>query len=111
MQVKMLDHIAIYMNDRDGATDWLTTNLGFHVVDHTERYTLVGAGGRLGKLTLFDAPQGTTPSPGEISRITFRVADTEAAAAKLPTGAGADTPDGGVALKGAEEAPLALGGG
>ena len=46
-------------------------------MDHTERYTLVGAGGRLGKLTLFDAPQGTTPSPGEIERITIRVADPE----------------------------------
>jgi catechol 2,3-dioxygenase-like lactoylglutathione lyase family enzyme len=108
MQVKMLDHIAIYMNDRDGAADWLTTNLGFHVVDHTERYTLVGAGGRLGKLTLFDAPQGTTPSPGEISRITFRVADTEAAAAKLPTGAGAEPLDGGYAFTGPEGLPLAL---
>src|ERR687889_2632606 len=111
MNVQRLDHIALYMGDRDAAAEFLTTHLGFHVVDHTDRYTLVGAGSRLGKLTLFDAPQGTTPSPGEIARITFRVADTEAAAAKLPTGAGADTPDGGVALKGAEEAPLALGGG
>ena len=84
MQVKMLDHIALYMKDRDAAARFLTTHLGFHVVDHTERYTLVGAGGRLGKLTLFDAPQGTTPSPGEISRITIRVADPETAAADLP---------------------------
>src|SRR5215211_4101813 len=77
MQVKMLDHIALYMNDRDEAARFLTTHLGFHVVDHTERYTLVGAGGRLGKLTLFDAPQGTRLSPGEISRVTIRVADPE----------------------------------
>ena len=108
MQVKMLDHIAIYMNDRDEAADWLTTNLGLHVVDHTERYTLVGAGGRLGKLTLFDAPQGTTPSAGEISRITFRVADTEAAAAELPAGAEAEPLDGGYAFTGPEGLPLAL---
>ncbi len=108
MQVRILDHIAIYMNDRDEAADWLTTNLGFHVVDHTERYTLVGAGGRLGKLTLFDAPQGTTPSPGEISRITIRVADAEAAAAELPTEAGAESLDGGYAFTGPEGLPLML---
>ena len=83
MNVKRLDHIALYMNDRDEAARFLTTHLGFHIVDHTERYTLVGAGGRLGKLTLFDAPQGTTPSPGEIERITIRVANPEAAAREL----------------------------
>lgn len=108
MQVKMLDHVAIYMNDRDGAAGWLTTNLGFHVVDHTERYTLVGAGGRLGKLTLFDAPQGTTPSPGEISRISIRVADAEAAAAELPPEANAEPLDGGYAFTGPEGLPFAL---
>ncbi|HKH58370.1 MAG TPA: VOC family protein, partial [Rubrobacter sp.] len=63
MKVKRLDHIALYMGDRNAAAGYLTTHLGFHIVDHTERYTLVGAGGRLGKLTLFDAPQGTIPSP------------------------------------------------
>ena len=41
MKVKRLDHIALYMGDRDSA-GFLTTHLGFHVVDHTERYTLVG---------------------------------------------------------------------
>jgi catechol 2,3-dioxygenase-like lactoylglutathione lyase family enzyme len=108
MQVKMLDHIALYMNDRDEAARFLTTHLGFHVVDHTERYTLVGAGGRLGKLTLFDAPQGTTPTPGEIGRITIRVADPEAAAADLPPEANAEPLDGGYAFTGPEGLPLAL---
>jgi catechol 2,3-dioxygenase-like lactoylglutathione lyase family enzyme len=108
MQVKMLDHIALYMNDRDEAARFLTTHLGFHVVDHTERYTLVGAGGRLGKLTLFDAPQGTTPTPGEIGRITIRVADPEAAAADLPPEANTEPLDGGYAFTGPEGLPLAL---
>ena len=61
MKVQKLDHIALYMGNRNEAARFLTTHLGFHVVDHTDRYTLVGAGGRLGKLTLFDAPQGTRP--------------------------------------------------
>src|SRR5215213_11234287 len=108
MNVQRLDHIAIYMNDREAAAEFLTTHLGFHVVDHTDRYTLVGAGGRLGKLTLFDAPQGTTPSPGEIARITIRVADPEAAMAKLPPEANAELLDGGYAFGGPEGLPLAL---
>jgi catechol 2,3-dioxygenase-like lactoylglutathione lyase family enzyme len=108
MKVQKLDHIALYMNDRDAAARFLTTHLGFHVVDHTERYTLVGAGGRLGKLTLFDAPQGTTPSPGEIERITIRVADPEAAATRLPGEAGAEPRDGEYYFTGPEGLPLAL---
>jgi catechol 2,3-dioxygenase-like lactoylglutathione lyase family enzyme len=108
MKVQKLDHIALYMGDRDAAAGFLTSHLGFHDVDHTERYTLVGAGGRLGKLTLFDAPQGTRPSPGEIERITIRVADPEAAAARLPGEAGAVPQDGGYSFTGPEGLPLAL---
>src|SRR5919112_2501162 len=108
MKVKRLDHIALYMGDRDSAAGYLTTYLGFHVVDHTERYTLVGAGGRLGKLTLFDAPQGTTPSAGEIGRITIRVSDPEAAAQELPPEANAERFDGGYAFTAPEGLPLAL---
>jgi catechol 2,3-dioxygenase-like lactoylglutathione lyase family enzyme len=106
VKVEKLDHIALYMGDRDVAAEFLTTHLGFHVVDHTDRYTLVGAGGRLGKLTLFDAPQGTTPSPGEIERITIRVADPEAAAMKLPHVV--EVHDGRYFFTGPEGLPLAL---
>src|SRR3712207_3351429 len=77
VKIEKLDHIALYMSDRDAAADFLTSYIGFHVVDHTDRYTLVGAGGRIGKLTLFDASEGTTPSPGPIERINVRVADPE----------------------------------
>jgi catechol 2,3-dioxygenase-like lactoylglutathione lyase family enzyme len=108
VKIIMLDHIALYMSDRDEAASFLTTHLGFHVVDYTERYTLVGAGGRVGKLTLFDAPQGTTPSPGEIGRITIRVADPKAAAKELPAEADAEPSDGGYSFTGPEGLPLAL---
>ncbi len=108
MKVEKLDHIALYMGDRDVAAEFLTTHLGFHVVDHTDRYTLVGAGGRLGKLTLFDAPQGTTPSPGEIERILIRVADPEAAVEELPSEVHAEAYDGGYSFTGPEGLPLAL---
>jgi catechol 2,3-dioxygenase-like lactoylglutathione lyase family enzyme len=108
MEVQKLDHVALYMRDRDTAAEFLTSHLGFHVVDRTDRYTLIGAGGRLGKLTLFDAPEGTTPSPGIIEHINVRVADPEYAAARLPTGVGVERRDGKYLFSGPERLPLAL---
>lgn len=110
MQVKKLDHIALYMADRDAAADFLTSHLGFHIVDRTDRYTLVGAGGRLGKLTLFEAPEGELTSPGVIGRIDVRVADPLSAAALLPPEAGEapEQQDGVYPFAGPEGLPLAL---
>ncbi len=108
VKVRKLDHIALYMGDRDRAAEFLTTHLGFHVVDHTDRYTLVGAGGRLGKLTLFDAPDDREVSPGEIERINIRVADPESAAARLPEEAEVEADNGGYRFTGPEGLPLAL---
>lgn len=108
MNVKKLDHIALYLAERDAAAEFLTSHLGFHVVDHTDRYTLVGAGGRIGKLTLFDAPDGSTPSPGVIERINIRVTDPESAAAKLPPETNAEHRDSGYFFTGPEGLPLAL---
>jgi catechol 2,3-dioxygenase-like lactoylglutathione lyase family enzyme len=108
VKIKKLDHIALYMSDRGAAADFLTSHLGFHVVDHTERYTLVGAGGRIGKLTLFDAPAGTTPSPGLIERINVRVSEPETAIARLPAEADIMSRDGGYLSTGPEGLPLAL---
>ena len=108
MDVRKLDHIALYMRDRYTAAEFLTSHLSFHVVDRTDRYTLVGAGGRIGKLTLFDAPEGTTPSPGMIKHISVRVADPESAAARLPKGVNVELRNGGYFFTGPEELPLAL---
>ena len=105
MKIQKLDHIALYMGDRGAATDFLTSYLGFHVVDHTDRYTLVGAGGRVGKLTLFDAPEGVEPSPGIIERINLRVADARSAARLLTQ---VDSMDGGYLFNGPESLPFAL---
>ncbi|MEW6636053.1 MAG: VOC family protein [Actinomycetota bacterium] len=108
MKVKKLDHVALYMSDRDSAADFLTSGLGFHVVDHTDRYTLVGAGGRIGKLTLFDAPDGARTSPGVIERINIRVRDPEAAASRLPESASVERRDGAILFTGPEGLPLAF---
>ncbi len=108
MKIQKLDHIALYMSDRDAAAGFLTTHLGFHIVDRTDRYTLVGAGGRIGKLTLFDAPENTIPSPGVIERINIRVADPQAAASQIPQEVNVDPQDGGYLFTGPEGLPFAL---
>ena len=108
MKVQKLDHVALYMNDRDMAAAFLTSCLGFHVVDRTDRYTLVGAGGRIGKLTLFDAPAGAEPSPGAIESVTIRVADPASAAARLPREANVEQRNGEYRFIGPEGLPLAL---
>jgi catechol 2,3-dioxygenase-like lactoylglutathione lyase family enzyme len=108
MKVQKLDHVALYMGNRSAVAEFLTSYLGFHVVDHTNRYTLVGAGGRLGKLTLFDAPEGTTPSPEVIQRINVRVADLEAASSRLPQESNVRWQDGEYRFDGPEGLPLAL---
>ena len=108
MNIQKLDHIALYMRDRDAAATFLTSHLDFHVVDRTERYTLVGAGGRIGKLTLFDAPEGAESTPGVIERINVRVVDPESAVARLPEGVDAESRDGGYLFSGPEGLPLAL---
>jgi catechol 2,3-dioxygenase-like lactoylglutathione lyase family enzyme len=111
VKVQKLDHIALYMRDRDVAADFLTSYLGLHVVDRTDRYTLVGAGGRLGKLTLFDAPEASEPIPGVIERILLRVNDPEEAAARLPERTDIEAVGGGYGFPGPEGLPLALVGG
>jgi catechol 2,3-dioxygenase-like lactoylglutathione lyase family enzyme len=108
VKILKLDHIALYMDDRGAAAEFLISYLGFHVVDHTERYTLVGAGGRIGKLTLFDAPKGTAPSPGPIESINIRVAAPEAAASRLPNEANVRVQAGRHLFDGPEGLPLTL---
>jgi catechol 2,3-dioxygenase-like lactoylglutathione lyase family enzyme len=108
VKIQKLDHIALYMIDRDAAADFLTSYLDFHVIDRTDRYTLVGAGGRIGKLTLFDAPEDIEASQGPIERINIRVADPETTVARLPAEADILSRDGGYLFSGPEDLPLAL---
>ena len=53
MDVKTLDHIALWVEDRDLIADFATRHLGMHVIERTERFTLIGSDARRGKLTLF----------------------------------------------------------
>src|SRR5690349_15675156 len=55
MQPKTLDHVALWVADRDTLVDALTSRLGVHVIDRQDSFTLLGADARRFKLTLFDA--------------------------------------------------------
>jgi catechol 2,3-dioxygenase-like lactoylglutathione lyase family enzyme len=84
MNIQTLDHVALWVEDRDELAGFLTRYLGMHVIERTERFTLVGADARRGKLTLF-AAEGRR-EPGVLSRVALRVFDLEEALAELPPG-------------------------
>ncbi len=84
MEPTSLDHVALWVADRDAIADFAVAHLGMHVIDRTDRFTLVGSNARRGKLTLFaaDGPR----EPGALAAIGLRVNDLEAAMAALPEG-------------------------
>jgi len=84
MKTGKLDHVALWVSDRDTLADFLTAHLGMHVIDRTERFTLVGSDARHGKLTLFAADGAREPGP--LRRVVLRVSDLEAAIGRLPDG-------------------------
>ena len=55
MQGGPLDHVALWTDERDALADFLCDRAGMHVIDRTDKFTLVGADAKRGKLTLFDA--------------------------------------------------------
>src|SRR5213592_4681680 len=87
MGTTSLDHVALWVADRDRIADFATAHLGMHVIERTDRFTLIGSDARRGKLTLFDA-EGPR-EPGALVHVGLRVSDLEAARAALPAG----TPD------------------
>ena len=84
MQPTKLDHVALWVSGRDGIAAFATAHLGMHVIERTDRFTLVGSEARRGKLTLFEA-EGPREQ-GALARVGLRVSDLEAARAKLPAG-------------------------
>jgi catechol 2,3-dioxygenase-like lactoylglutathione lyase family enzyme len=82
MQANALDHVALWVADRDPLTDFACEHLGMHVIERTDDFTLVGADARRGKLTLFEA-EGPR-EPGVLERVVLRVSDLEHALEALP---------------------------
>jgi catechol 2,3-dioxygenase-like lactoylglutathione lyase family enzyme len=79
---KTLDHVAYWLEDRDQIADFLTDHVGMHVIERTDRFTLVGADALRGKLTLFEA-EGPRER-GALKHVALRVNDLDAALGQLP---------------------------
>jgi hypothetical protein len=75
MTPKTLDHIALWLADRDAAADALLGQFDMHVIERTDRFTLIGHDARRGKLTLFDA-EGPRER-GALKHIALRVSQAE----------------------------------
>jgi catechol 2,3-dioxygenase-like lactoylglutathione lyase family enzyme len=74
---RTLDHVALWVEDRDAIVALALAHLGMHVIESTERFTLIGSDARRGKLTLFaaDGPR----EQGALKHVGLRVSDREAA--------------------------------
>jgi catechol 2,3-dioxygenase-like lactoylglutathione lyase family enzyme len=85
-----LDHVALWVADRDPIADFVTERVGMHVVDRTDAFTLVGSDARRGKLTLF-AAEGPR-EPGALKHIALRVSNLQEAERDLGEGLALDRP-------------------
>ena len=81
-----LDHVALWVDDREPLAAFLCDHLGMHVIEETDTFTLVGIDAKLGKLTLFDA-EGPRER-GSLERVALRVGDLDGAVSRLPQEAG-----------------------
>jgi catechol 2,3-dioxygenase-like lactoylglutathione lyase family enzyme len=72
-----LDHVALWTDQRDALADFVCEHAGMHVIDRTDKFTLVGADARKGKLTLFEA-EGPRDR-GALGHVALRVHDPERA--------------------------------
>jgi catechol 2,3-dioxygenase-like lactoylglutathione lyase family enzyme len=72
-----LDHVALWVADRDRIADFVTARVGMHIVDRTDAFTLVGSDARRGKLTLFEA-EGPREE-GALKHVALRVSSLESA--------------------------------
>src|SRR4051812_630582 len=77
MQGGPLDHVALWTDERDALSDFVCDRAGMHVIDRTDKFTLVGADAKKGKLTLFEA-EGPR-DPGALARVGLRVGDASLA--------------------------------
>jgi catechol 2,3-dioxygenase-like lactoylglutathione lyase family enzyme len=101
MDARALDHVALWVADRDPLTDFVCAHAGMHVIDRTDAFTLLGSDARRGKLTLFEAEGPREPGP--LERVVLRVSDLEGALAALPPDLPVERGDDGVVAFAAPE--------
>jgi catechol 2,3-dioxygenase-like lactoylglutathione lyase family enzyme len=103
---KTLDHVAYWVEDRDRIVDFLTDRLPVHVIERTDRFTLVGADARKGKLTLFEA-EGPRER-GALKHVALRVNDLDSVLREVPEGVSVDRRDGSAFFELGEQISLGL---
>jgi catechol 2,3-dioxygenase-like lactoylglutathione lyase family enzyme len=72
---RSLDHVALWVAERDAMVEVATEHLGLRTIERTDSFTLLGADARRGKLTLFDA-EGARQQ-GALKRIGLRVSSLD----------------------------------
>src|SRR5919202_5192294 len=100
-----LDHVALWVDEREPLAALLCDHLGMHVIEETDDFTLLGIDAKLGKLTLFDA-EGPRQR-GALERIVLRVGDLESVIESLPFDV-ARRSDGVAAFEAPAGVPLGL---
>jgi catechol 2,3-dioxygenase-like lactoylglutathione lyase family enzyme len=100
-----LDHVALWVDERERLAAFLCDHLGMHVIEKTDTFTLVGIDAKLGKLTLFDADGPR--QRGALERVILRVSDLESVVESLPFDT-ARRDDGVVAFEAPSGLPLGL---
>ncbi len=88
MYPRTLDHVALWVADRDALAAVATERLGMHVIERTDKFTLVGSDARRGKLTLF-AAEGPR-EPGALKRIGLRVSALDGRDPRIDLGEGVE---------------------
>jgi catechol 2,3-dioxygenase-like lactoylglutathione lyase family enzyme len=83
---RILDHVALWVADRRLMTEVAVERLGVRVIEQTDRFTLLGADARRGKLTLFDAEGPRERGP--LARIGLRVSSLDGRDATVDLGEG-----------------------
>jgi catechol 2,3-dioxygenase-like lactoylglutathione lyase family enzyme len=86
MNPKTLDHVALWVADRHRMAEVAVERLGVRVIEQTDRFTLLGADARRGKLTLFDAEGPRERGP--LARIGLRVSSLDGREATVDLGEG-----------------------
>src|SRR3954468_9137719 len=95
MNPTKLDHVAYWLPHREPVAAFLTAHLGMHVIDQTDRFTLLGSNARRGKVTFFDADGPR--ERGALGHVALRVSNLDAALGELPPGLEVDRPRAGEA--------------
>lgn len=75
MKPERLDHVALWLSDREDAVRRVMSFIEVQILDETGDFTLLGADREVGKLTLFDAPGPREQS--QMMHVAFRAPEGE----------------------------------